>query len=89
MEDFDPNNPHAMFARIDEHLKAQDKAADIRHDAVETKLTSIETQAIKTNGRVTELEAEKWRQRGVVTAIALIFGALSWILPFLWPLIHK
>lgn len=89
MDAFDPLSANAMFARIDEHLKAQDKAADARHEMVATKLVAIEVQAVKTNGRVTELENERWRQRGIVVAIGLILGALSWILPFLWPLLHR
>lgn len=81
MDDFNPNSPNAMFSRIDEHLKAQDSTADARHKLVEGKLGSIEAQAMKTNGRVTELENERWRQRGIVASIGFVIALLSWALP--------
>ncbi len=64
MTDFNPNSTDAMLARI---LANQEEHGKILHETRE--------QALKTNGRVTELEREKWYVRGVTATIALFAGA--------------
>lgn len=60
--DFNPQSTDAMFAKIMARLESQDRV-----------LFEIREQTMKTNGRVTDLEREKWKQRGFVAAIGLIF----------------
>ncbi len=59
MSDYDPNSTDAMFSRILQRL-----------DTISATTERTEEQAKITNGRVTKLENEKWRQRGVVSGIA-------------------
>jgi len=68
---YDPNSPDAMFSRILEKLDEQDKI-----------LARIESQTTKTNGRVSKLENEHWKQRGFILAISFVGSAL-------WALISK
>lgn len=56
--DYNPNSPDSMFARVLQRMDAQDKI-----------LEEIRTQVTKTNGRVSVLEHEKWYQRGIIAAI--------------------
>jgi hypothetical protein len=59
MSDYDPNSTDAMFSRILQRL-----------DTISATTERTEEQAKMTNGRVTALENEKWRQRGLVSGIA-------------------
>lgn len=59
--DYQPHSTDAMFARIIERLDNQDLV-----------LAEIKEQTLKTNGRVTMLENEKWFQRGIVAAISVL-----------------
>jgi hypothetical protein len=59
MSDYDPNSTDAMFSRILQRL-----------DTISATTERTEEQAKITNGRVTALENEKWRQRGIVSGIA-------------------
>ena len=59
MSDYGPNSTDAMFSRILQRL-----------DTISATTERTEEQAKITNGRVTKLENEKWRQRGVVSGIA-------------------
>lgn len=61
---YDPTSTDSMFTKIMERLDKQDRI-----------LERIESQTVKTNGRVTKLEEEQWKQRGVVAAVAL--GAMA------------
>lgn len=75
---FDPNSIDSQFATIINQLKQQDKE---RWDyqqlegeyrvGVQTKLDRIETAVNKTNGRVTALEQEAWKNRGIFAALAV------------------
>lgn len=68
MSGFDPNSSDAMFAKILQRLDTQDQT-----------LARIETGVVKTNGRVTALERDKWYQRGVTATIGLLAGgAWEW-----------
>lgn len=49
-----------MFSRIMEKLENQDHA-----------LREIKEQVYKTNGRVNDLERDRWYQRGVVASIGI------------------
>lgn len=89
MDHFNPNSVNAMLGRIDEHLKAQDTAAKIHSDTMQGKLYLIETAVNKTNGRVTVLEAERWRQRGIVAAISFGITFLAWLLPLVIQIFRK
>jgi hypothetical protein len=62
---FDPNSDNAMFSRILTELK------ELKCDVQE-----IKEQVYKTNGRVTSLEHDKWTQRGIVLAIAVVASSL-------------
>ena len=69
MSDFNPNSPDAMFSRILQRMDTQDSA-----------LARIEHGVAKTTGRVTALERDKWYQRGIVAAIAVLAGgAWEWL----------
>lgn len=57
---YNPSSQDAMFARILEKLDAQDHT-----------LKEIKDQVYKTNGRVNELERDRWYQRGVVASIGI------------------
>lgn len=57
-DDYNPNSTDSMFARVLQRMDAQDQI-----------LEEIRSQVTKTNGRVTELEHEKWYQRGIIAAI--------------------
>lgn len=79
---FDADSFDAQFATIIQQLKQQDaerwdyqKLEGEYRTGVQTKLDRIEIAVNKTNGRVTALENENWRQRGFVAAIALAIGA--------------
>jgi len=62
---FDPNSDNAMFSRILTELK------ELKCD-----VQDIKEQVYKTNGRVTSLEQDKWTQRGIVLAIAVVASSL-------------
>jgi len=47
-----------------------------RMDAQDASLARIEAGVAKTNGRVSDLEREKWYQRGIVAAVGLISAGL-------------
>lgn len=64
MTDFNPNSTDAMLAKI---LANQEEHGHI--------LKETREQAIKTNGRVNDLEREKWYVRGVTATIAVFAGA--------------
>lgn len=64
MTDFNPNSQDAMLARI---IANQEEHGRM--------LKEVRDQAVKTNGRVTALEQEKWFVRGVTASIGLISGA--------------
>lgn len=75
---FDPLSFNAQFATIVQQLKQQD-AERWEYQRVETeyravvqgKLDKIQEAVDKTNGRVTALEREQWKQRGAVAAIVI------------------
>jgi hypothetical protein len=56
---FDPNSTDAVLSRILTRFDQQDSV-----------LKEIKEQVMKTNGRVTDLERDKWIQRGIVFAIS-------------------
>ena len=60
-----PNSDNAMFSCILTELK------DLRSD-----VGKIKAQVYKTNGRVTNLEHDKWMQRGVVVTISVVASTL-------------
>jgi hypothetical protein len=64
MTDYNPHSIDAVLARIEENQKA--------HGA---KLDTIAEQAMKTNGRVNDLEREKWYVRGVTATLAILASA--------------
>ena len=66
MSTYNPNSTDAMLSRIMERLDEQDET-----------LKRIEAQTIKTNGRVTKLEGEHWKQRGFILGIS-VFGSALW-----------
>jgi len=57
---YDPSSQDSMFSRIMEKLENQDHA-----------LREIKEQVYKTNGRVNDLERDRWYQRGVVASIGI------------------
>lgn len=57
---YDPVSQDAMFSRILEKLDNQDHT-----------LKEIKDQVTKTNGRVNDLERDRWYQRGVVASIGI------------------
>lgn len=57
---YDPSSQDSMFSRIMEKLENQDHA-----------LKEIKEQVYKTNGRVNDLERDRWYQRGVVASIGI------------------
>ncbi len=68
MSNFNEHSTDAMFSKLLQRL-----------DGLDTTLARIESQTIRTNGRVTELEREKWYTRGVTATIAIIAGgAWEW-----------
>lgn len=64
MTDFNPNSTDAMLARI---LANQEENGKI--------LRETRDQVLRTNGRVNDLEREKWYVRGVTATIAVFAGA--------------
>ena len=66
MPEFNPNSTDAVLARI---LTNQEEHTQ--------KLREIRDEARKTNGRVTSLERERWYQRGVVAAVAVVV-TMAW-----------
>lgn len=51
--------------------------ADLQHEvthSIKEQLNRIESQTIKTNGRVNCLEEWKWKQVGIGIAVSSIFG---------------
>jgi len=66
--DFNPQSLDATLAKI---LANQDHHTET--------LGEIRAQAAKTNGRVTELERDKWYVRGVTAGLAVLApGAWEW-----------
>ena len=63
--DYNPNSIDAMFARLFERLDQQDRL-----------LQAIDDKAAKINGRVYNLEREKWKQRGFIAATLGIAAAI-------------
>ena len=68
---YDPASQDAMFSRILQKLENQDST-----------LSEIKNQVYKTNGRVTDLEKDRWYQRGIVATIG--FGV-----SFVWSLLSN
>jgi hypothetical protein len=66
MSDFNPNSQDAILAKI---LANQEEHGRL--------IRETHAQAIKTNGRVTALEQEKWYVRGV-TAVVAVFAGGAW-----------
>lgn len=64
MTDFNPNSTDAVLAKI---LANQEEHGRI--------LLETRDQVMKTNGRVNDLEKEKWYVRGVTASIAVLAGA--------------
>jgi len=62
---YHPNSNDAVFARLHAQM-----------DNMNTTLNAILAQTQKTNGRVTELEHERWKQRGAIAATLMIAGAV-------------
>ena len=85
--DFNPMSADAQFATIVSELKRQDrdrweyqKTEMAYRDGVTMRLDRIQASVDKTNGRVTSLEQESWKNRGFVAAIGLGAAALwQWI----------
>lgn len=86
---FDPNSTDAMFATILAEMKAdrEDRAefrAEVkeRFDAGKVRMDQIHDQAVKTNGRVTKLEAFKQsiivRVATITAVIGAVGGFISW-----------
>lgn len=66
---YDPMSTDAMFSKIIERLDHQDAV-----------LRDIKEQVYKTNGRVNELERDKWMQRGAAAVISVMAVALwNWL----------
>ena len=61
---YHPNSTDAVFARLHAQMEGMNKT-----------LNAILEQTQKTNGRVTELEHERWKQRGAIAATLTIAGA--------------
>ena len=84
---FDADSFDAQFATIIQQLKQQDKERwDYQQlegeyrTGVQMKLDRIEIAVNKTNGRVTALEQEQWKQRGIFAAVAVgVTGLWHWI----------
>ncbi len=64
MTDFNPNSTDAVLAKI---LANQEEHGRI--------LLETRDQVRNTNGRVNDLEKEKWYVRGVTASIAVLAGA--------------
>lgn len=66
---YQPLSTDAMFSRVIERLDAQDR-----------KLEEILQQGKSQDRRITDLEREKWMQRGAVAAISAAVAAFwSWL----------
>lgn len=65
MDPFDPNSPNALFAKILERLDQQDASQE-----------KFRLEIREALGRVTALERESWKNRGIVAGIALAVSAI-------------
>lgn len=85
---YDANSTDAMFSRIMEKLTNTDLDTLAHRKEVREELAYIRTAVDKTNGRVTRLERDQWKQRGAVAAITVMILFLGWLVPLLWPILH-
>lgn len=79
MSAFDPHSSDSTFSRILGKLDAQDKTLEYQNQTLER----IESQTVKTNGRVNALEREKWKQRGFMLASSVLIPAAWAILIYM------
>lgn len=79
---FNPQSLDATLATILAEMKAGHATICTRMDAQDVKLSSIETQAYKTNGRVNVLEnwriSSTARLAGMAAVVSAIIGVAGW-----------
>jgi hypothetical protein len=76
-QDYDPNSINAMFSRIMERLDSQDHLTQDYRSSVTDELGAIRKAVEHTNGRVTDIEADRQRMKGFGAAIAAI-ASIGW-----------
>ncbi len=77
---FDPQSLDAQLAGLHSAITGMSERMDERFDRVDARCLSIETQAIKTNGRVTALEYFRDTSKAKLAGIAAAMGVIGTVL---------
>lgn len=73
-----------MLIRLMDKMETVEREQTQHHTYAKAKLESIETQAIKTNGRVTKNENEVVKLNGEVKQVKTIWATLTFIGSVVW-----
>lgn len=74
---FDPQSLDSQLSGLHAAITGMSERMDTRFDAVDARCLSIETQAFKTNGRVTSLEYFRDTSKAKLAGIAATLGVLG------------